>query len=138
GALITGYQKSLELNADIVIKIDGDGQMDPSYIGDLIKPLMHHQADFTKGNRFRDLNALQSMPLIRRLGNLGLSFMIKAASGYWNIFDPTNGYTAIRSETLRNLNFKKIHKRYFFESSMLIELYHADAVVKDVPMKAKY
>jgi len=138
GALITGYQKSLELNADIVVKIDGDGQMDPSYIWDLLKPLIADQADFTKGNRFRDLHALQSMPIIRRLGNLGLSFLIKAASGYWNIFDPTNGFTAIKSESLRNLNFKKIHKRYFFESSMLIELYHTDAVVKDVPMKAKY
>lgn len=138
GAMITGYLKAIELHSDIIIKMDGDHQMDASYIPDLIRPLTEDKADFTKGNRFRDLKALRKMPLIRRFGNLGLSFFIKAASGYWNIFDPNNGYTAITGEMLRNIDFKKIHKRYFFESSMLIELYHANAVVVDVPMKARY
>ena len=138
GAMITGYKKSLELNADITIKIDGDDQMDTSYIDKLIRPLKENKADFTKGNRFRDLSALRKMPVIRRFGNLGLSFLIKAASGYWNIFDPNNGFTAIKNETLKSVNFKKINKRYFFESSMLIELYHVNAVVLDVSMKARY
>jgi len=138
GAMITGYKKSMDLNTDITVKMDGDGQMDVSYITQLLKPIEQGKADFTKGNRFRDFHALRSMPLIRRIGNLGLSFMIKAASGYWNIFDPTNGYTAIKNEVLKDLDFKKIHKRYFFESSMLIELYHIRAVLQDVPMKARY
>ena len=138
GAMITGYKKAMELEADITIKIDGDGQMDPEYIPALLRPIIEGKADVTKGNRFRDLIALRQMPLTRRIGNLGLSFLIKAASGYWNIFDPTNGYTAIKEEVLKNINFKKIHHRYFFESSMLIEMYHARAVVQDVPMKARY
>ncbi len=138
GAMITGYQKAMELEADITIKIDGDGQMDPVYINALLKPIVDGKADVTKGNRFRDLIALRQMPFTRRIGNLGLSFLIKAASGYWNIFDPTNGYTAISEDVLKNINFKKIHTRYFFESSMLIEMYHARAVVQDISMKAKY
>ncbi len=138
GAMITGYLKSMELNCDITIKIDGDGQMDTSYIDAMIEPIISDKADFTKGNRFRDLNALRKMPLSRRFGNLGLSFLIKAASGYWNIFDPNNGFTAIKNETLKNIDLDKIHKRYFFESSMLIELYHANAVVQDIAMKARY
>lgn len=138
GAVLTGFKKSMDLNSDITIKMDGDDQMDPSYIPALIKPLVENNADFTKGNRFRDFKALRNMPVLRRIGNLGLSFLIKAASGYWNIFDPANGFTAIRNETLRNINFSRLHKRYFFETSMLIELYHADAVVQDIPMKARY
>jgi len=138
GAMLTGYKKSIELNAGLTIKIDGDDQMDTSYIQELIKPIITDKADFTKGNRFRDFHALKKMPLVRRFGNLGLSFMIKAASGYWNIFDPNNGFTAIRNETLKGMNLKKIHKRYFFESSMLIEAYHVNAVIQDVSMKAKY
>ena len=78
------------------------------------------------------------MPLIRRFGNLGLSFCIKGASGYWNIFDPTNGFLAYNKEALENINFDKIHKRYFFECSMLIEMYYANTIIKDIPMKAKY
>lgn len=138
GAMITGYNKSIELNADITIKMDGDGQMDPAYIPALIKPIDDDKADFTKGNRFRDFKALRAMPFARRIGNLGLSFMIKAASGYWNMFDPTNGYTAIRNETLKSIDVKKIHKRYFFETSMLIELYYTNAVIQDIPIKARY
>ncbi len=138
GAMLSGYARALELGAEIIIKIDGDGQMDMRYLADLIRPIADGKADFTKGNRFRDLNALRSMPLGRRIGNLGLSFLIKAASGYWNIFDPTNGFTAIHADTMKNIDVRKIHRRYFFESSLLIELYHANAVLQDVPMKARY
>jgi dolichol-phosphate mannosyltransferase len=138
GAMISGFQKAMELNSDIAIKMDGDGQMDHSNIQRLIKPVKDGVADFSKGNRFRDFKALKSMPAFRRLGNLGLSFLIKAASGYWNVFDPTNGFIAISKETLSAINFNKIHKRYFFESSLLIELYYADAVVVEIPMKAQY
>ncbi|MBK8519197.1 MAG: glycosyltransferase family 2 protein [Saprospiraceae bacterium] len=138
GAMLTGYAKALELKSEIIIKIDGDGQMDADNIPKLIRPLIDNIAEFTKGNRFRDFKALRSMPITRRIGNLGLSFIIKAASGYWNIFDPTNGFTAIKSETLAGLDFSKIHKRYYFETSMLIELYYNNAVIVDVPFKAIY
>jgi dolichol-phosphate mannosyltransferase len=138
GAMITGFKRSVELNSDITIKIDGDDQMDSSYIPALIKPLIDDKADYTKGNRFRDLKALRQMPVLRRFGNLGLSFCIKAASGYWNIFDPNNGFVAISNEMLKTISIDKLHKRYFFESSMLIELYHADAVIQEIPMKARY
>jgi hypothetical protein len=138
GAMLTGFKKSIELNSDITIKMDGDDQMDSSLIPKLIKPLAENKADYTKGNRFRDLKALKKMPAIRRIGNLGLSFCIKGASGYWNVFDPNNGFVAIRNEMLKTINTSKIHKRYFFESSMLIELYHCEAVIQEIPMKAKY
>jgi dolichol-phosphate mannosyltransferase len=138
GAMISGFQKAMELNSDIAIKMDGDGQMDQSNIQKLIKPIRDGIADFSKGNRFRDFKALKRMPAFRRFGNLGLSFLIKAASGYWNVFDPTNGFIAISKDTLSAINFNKIHKRYFFESSLLIELYYTDAVVVEIPMKAQY
>jgi len=138
GAMISGFKKALELGAQIVVKIDGDGQMDASYIPALITPLIQGKADYTKGNRFRDFSSLQKMPLIRRVGNLGLSFLTKAATGYWNIFDPTNGFFAIRAEVLAQLPLEKIDKRYFFETSMLANLYLLNAFVLDVPIPARY
>lgn len=138
GAVITGYKKALEFGAEIVVKIDGDGQMDGSYMQKLIQPILDKKADYTKGNRFIDFKALRAMPKIRLFGNSGLSFLVKAASGYWNVMDPTNGYTAINKHALKELDLDNISKRYFFESDMLINLNIENAVVTDVEIPAKY
>lgn len=138
GAVITGYKKALELGCDIAIKMDGDGQMDPACIGDLIEPLISDRADYTKGNRFRDFKALKSMPKVRLFGNSILSFLVKFSSGYWNIMDPTNGFTAIHRRVLERLNLQRISRRFFFESDMLINLNIINAVVLDVPVPARY
>ncbi len=138
GAMVSGFHKALEFGAQIVIKLDGDGQMDPSHIPALITPLIQGKADYVKGNRFRDFQSLQQMPFVRRLGNLGLSFLTKAATGYWNIFDPTNGFFAIRAEILAQVPFNKIDHRYYFETSMLANLYLLGAMVMEVPIPARY
>lgn len=138
GAMLTGYRKALELGAQLVVKIDGDGQMDMERLPELLKPLLAGRADYSKGNRFRDFKSLQKMPLIRRVGNMGLGFLSKAATGYWNMFDPTNGFIAIRSEVLAQLPLDRVDQTYYFETSMLANLYLIGAVVKDVPMPARY
>lgn len=138
GAMVSGFRKALELGAQVIVKLDGDGQMDPAYIPALVTPLIEGKADYAKGNRFRDFQSLQQMPLIRRVGNLGLSFLTKAATGYWNLFDPTNGYFAIRAEALAQLPLEKIDRGYFFETSMLSYLYLLNALVLDVTIPARY
>lgn len=138
GAMLTGFRKALEFGAQIVVKIDGDGQMDVDRLPGLLEPLIAGRADYSKGNRFRDFKSLRKMPLIRRIGNMGLGFLSKAATGYWNMFDPTNGYIAIRSEVLAQLSLDKIDRTYYFETSMLASLYLIGAVVKDIPMPARY
>ena len=138
GAVLSGYKKALESNMDIVVKVDGDGQMDLSYMEKLITPLIKKQADYTKGNRFFDLSRLKVMPKMRLFGNSALSFLVKAASGYWNIMDPTNGYTAITKEAIKEIETRSIDKRYFFETSMLINLNIMNIVVKDVPIPPIY
>lgn len=138
GAVITGYEHAIKDNVDIVVKIDGDGQMDPSLINNFISPILLGDCDYTKGNRFFELENLRSMPRIRIFGNSVLSFLTKFSSGYWDIFDPTNGYTAIHCSIISLLPVHKINKRFFFESDMLFRLNLIKAVVVDVPMVAKY
>jgi dolichol-phosphate mannosyltransferase len=138
GAMITGYQACLQLGADIVVKMDGDDQMDPAQLPALLEPLLTRRADYTKGNRWEDQASLRRMPWVRRWGNLGLSFLTKFASGCWGVFDPCNGYTAITADALRRLQFDKIASDYFFEISMLVQLNIHRAVVKDVPMPSRY
>jgi glycosyltransferase involved in cell wall biosynthesis len=138
GAMCTGFRKALELGVDVVVKMDGDDQMDPAYLPQLVEPLVHGQADFTKGNRYSSTPSLKQMPIVRILGNAGLTFLVKLSSGYWNIFDPANGFVAIRAEVLRRIGLERLPKRYFFESGFLIELGKLRAVIKDVPIDARY
>lgn len=138
GAVVTGYRAAIEAQADILVKVDGDGQMDPALIPLFVEPIAMNRADYVKGNRFYSLEDMQTMPSIRLLGNIALSFINKMVSGYWDVMDPTNGYTAIHSAVAATLPLSKLSPRYFFESDMLFRLSTIRAVVSDVPMRAAY
>ncbi len=138
GATMTGYRAALADGAEIIIKLDGDGQMDPALIPILVRPILDGEADYTKGNRFFEPRSLRGMPRLRLLGNSILSFASKLSSGYWNLFDPTNGFTAIDRAVAAALPLDKISRRWFFESDVLFRLGSLRAVVEDVPMRAVY
>ena len=137
-AVISGYKVALGEGAEIIVKIDGDGQMDPRLIPNFIRPIYENRADFIKGNRFYDLRSISSMPLVRIIGNSILSFINKLSSGYWNIFDPNNGFTAVHAKVLKLLPMEKLNRRFFFEADMLFRLSTIRAVVKDIPMDPIY
>lgn len=138
GALITGYRRAMADGATVAVKIDGDGQMDPGLLWRFVLPILEGEADYTKGNRFYNPEDVRRMPPIRLLGNIGLSFMTKLSSGYWSVFDPTNGYTAIHTAVLAHMQLDKVSRRYFFESDMLFRLNTIGCKVVDVPMIAVY
>jgi dolichol-phosphate mannosyltransferase len=137
-ATITGYRAALEAGATVIVRLDGDGQMDPALIPRLVRPIEAGEADYAKGNRFFELEGLRAMPRLRLVGNSLLSFASKLSSGYWNIFDPTNGFTAIHAEVLRRLPLERLSRGFFFESDLLFRLGVLRAVVCDVPMRAVY
>lgn len=138
GAMVSGYQAAIAAGADVVVKIDSDGQMDPALMPSFLQPIVDGVADYTKGNRFFELESLRDMPRVRLFGNAALSLVNKFSSGYWDVMDPTNGYTAIHTKVLKRLPLAKLAKRYFFESDMLFRLGTMRAVVVDIPMEARY
>ncbi|MBU1351291.1 MAG: glycosyltransferase family 2 protein [Gammaproteobacteria bacterium] len=138
GAVVTAYEAAIADGMDIVVKIDGDGQMNPALLPHFVRPIVRGQADYTKGNRFYRPESLRGMPPVRLFGNAALSFLTKLSCGYWSSMDPTNGYTAIHTAVLRKLPLEKLERRYFFETDMLFHLNTIRAVVHDVPMDAVY
>ncbi len=138
GAVMVGYRQAVAEGMAVIVKVDGDGQMDPTLLPRLIAPILRGQADYTKGNRFYDLSHIGRMPPMRLFGNAMLSFMAKLSTGYWSMFDPTNGFTAISGNVAAYLPLDKISKRYFFETDLLFRLNTLRAVVIDMPMHAYY
>lgn len=138
GAMVTGFREAMRQGAEIVVKMDGDDQMDPRHLPDLLAPLLEGQADVTKGNRYSSFAALRQMPVVRLMGNAALTFLVKVATGYWTLFDPANGYVAMRRTVLELIDLDKLPPRYFFECGFLIELGMRRAVVQDVAIDARY
>lgn len=138
GAVVQGYRQALKTDAEIVVKIDSDGQMDPKLVPYLVHSIVDGTADYAKGCRFYSLNDMRSMPWMRLFGNAALSIISKISSGYWTVIDPTNGFTAIHRAALRQLPLNRISHGYFFESDMLCRLSTIRAVIKDVPMASVY
>lgn len=138
GAVMAGYAEAARRGARILVKVDGDDQMDLAYLSQLVVPIILGEADYTKGNRFSSAGHLSGMPGIRVFGNAVLSFAAKASTGYWNIFDPTNGFTAMEASVAKLLAKKQVARRFFFETDLLYHLGTLRAVVRDVPIPARY
>ena len=138
GAVVTGHLRAVALGADISVVMAGDGQMDPAYLPSLLDPIVHEGYDFAKGNRFSTRASLREMPGERVWGNALLTILTKFGSGYWHVFDPQNGYTAITRVALQALDLDHLRKGYLFENSLLCELNLRGFRVKDVPIPAVY
>lgn len=139
GSRAIGFTRILEQDrADVIVTIDGDGQMDTDHLSALIEPVASGGYDFAKGNRFFSSSSFEGMPRERVFGNIVLTFLTKLATGYWSIFDPQNGYTAMRSETARRIDFSTVSVGYAYENDILARLGLMRAKVKDVDIPAVY
>jgi glycosyltransferase involved in cell wall biosynthesis len=137
-AMITGYKAALADGMDVVVKLDGDSQMDTKYLPDLLFPIFSGKADYAKGNRLSRLSHREGMPGFRYFGNWLLTLLTKVSSGYWNIGDSQNGYTAISQEALQRIDMDKVYPRYGYLNDILVKLNVAGCRVADVPMPARY
>lgn len=138
GAIITGHHAAMDLGSDVNVIMAGDAQMDPAYLPQLLDHVTTEGYGFAKANRFFSPESFEGMPTYRVLGNIVLSFMTKLASGYWHLFDPQNGYTAIRTEVLKRIPLHNVARRYSFENDLLIHLNILQVPAVDVPIPAVY
>ncbi len=137
-SLISGYQKSLELEMDITVVMPGDAQALPDDFTNLVNPVLEGKADYSKGNRLNHKDVKSIMPRYRFVGNTFLSLFTKFASGYYTIMDPQMGYTAINNSTLKKIDLSKMIKRYGYPGQLLHFLNLVDAVVCDVDIIPHY
>lgn len=138
GAILSGHRRAIEMGADVSVVMAGDAQMDPDHLPALLDPIAAGGYDFAKADRFFDFGSYEGMPRTRVIGNIVVGFLAKAATGYWHLFDPLNGYTAVRTAALRRLPLDRIRRDYSFECDLLVYLNIIHAKGKDIPVPAVY
>jgi glycosyltransferase involved in cell wall biosynthesis len=136
--IVTGYKASIKDEIDIAIVMAGDNQMDPVYIPALVDPIIEDSADYTKGNRLFSVKDMNGMSYFRRFGNFVLTALTKISSGYWDIGDPQNGYTAISSKALREVDLDEVYPSYGYCNDLLAKLNVHDFRVMDINIPARY
>ena len=137
-AIVTGYKQALEEGIDIAAVMAGDNQMDPSFLPDLLNPIVEKRADYTLGNRLMSPDYRHGMSKWRFFGNAVLTLLTKIASGYWQMMDPQNGYTAISKRALERINLDGVYPRYGYCNDILINLNIWGFRVRNIPHPARY
>ena len=97
-AVQTGYKYAWRENYNIAVQVDGDGQHDPKFINELLKPLLINSADMVIGSRYLEKIGFQST-IIRRIGIRYFCFLIGLLSKS-RITDPTSGFRAVNRKVI--------------------------------------
>ncbi len=137
-SIATGYKWCLDNNIDCSAVMAGDGQMDPSELESICRPVVEGEVDYVKGNRLKHRSASLVIPKIRFLGNSVLSLLTKIASGYWKVSDTQTGYTAISLNALKGIRIYDIYKSYGCPNDILVKLNIANFEIKEIPIKPVY
>ncbi|KZN26104.1 family 2 glycosyl transferase [Haladaptatus sp. R4] len=137
-AIKTGYLAAREDGTDITVTVDADGQMDPDIMTRFLDPIVTGDAEYTKGDRLSNSELREEMPRFRLLGNWLLTGLTRIASGYWDITDPQNGYTAISLPALEAIDLEGMYEYYGYCNDILVKLNVAGMRVADVDMPATY
>jgi len=123
---------------DISAVMAGDNQMDPAYLQDFLDPIIDGFADYTKGNRLVTHGYSKGMSKWRHFGNLVLTFLTKVSSGYWQVIDPQNGYTAISAAALKMIDLDSIYPRYGYCNNILTKMNVHDIKIMNISHPARY
>lgn len=138
GAMVTAYNYVKNMDIDVAVRMDGDGQMNPDDLLGLLDPVVNGEADYSKGNRLFTGEAYQKIPKVRYFGNSFLSLFTKIASGYWHVADSQSGYTAITQEALHAIDWNQLYTWYGHPNDILVRLNVHNFRVKDVPVEPVY
>lgn len=137
-AFQTGLNHALDLDGDIMVNIDADGQFSPAEIPALIAPILAKEADFVAGDRFSDnegnLRKPVNMPGIKYLGNLWMARLISILSGE-QYHDVSCGFRAYSREALLWLN---LSGKFTYTQESFLDFAFKGLSIQTMPVKVKY
>lgn len=137
-AVKTGYARAIDDAIDVVAVMDGDGQMDPAHLERIVDPVAAGEVTYAKGNRLGSRRDYDRMSRWRLFGNVVLTLLTRVSSGYWEVSDPQNGFTAISNDGLRRVRFDRLYDEYGFLNHLLFALNLDREEIADVSHPSVY
>jgi glycosyltransferase involved in cell wall biosynthesis len=129
------FMRARELNADVFVTLDADGQHEPNEIPCVIKPIVEGTADVVIGSRFVDPHGTDQMPLYRRFGAKLITKLVNGSSKN-GVTDAQSGFRAYNHQALECLNFFEVGMGASVE--ILLKANQHDLRIVEVPCTCKY
>jgi len=134
-ALMSLFRRARELDADILVTLDADGQHDPNEIPDIVKPIVQGIADMVIGSRFVDVRGTAEMPLYRRVGAQLITKLVNNSSKN-GVSDAQSGFRAYNQKALGRLSISEAGMGASVE--ILFEANKHNLKIYEVPSTCKY
>jgi glycosyltransferase involved in cell wall biosynthesis len=132
-ALKSGFHRAKELNADVVVVLDGDGQHRPSEIPRVVQPIIEEGVDMVIGTRFGEKK--NAIPAWRQFGQHALTWVTNISSGVHST-DSQSGFRAFAARSLDNLY--ALGDGFSVESEMQFVAAENDLQIHEVPITCYY
>jgi len=135
-AIQTCFKTARDLNADIMVTLDADGQHDPEEIPKLIKPILDNEADIVIGSRFLNTKSINEIPLYRRLGIKTITYLTRKATGNRKLSDAQSGFRAYSRKAIEELEIEETGMSVSTE--ILLKAAEKKLNIVEVPIFCRY
>jgi glycosyltransferase involved in cell wall biosynthesis len=131
-AIQTGYKFALAKGYDFVVQMDGDGQHDPTFLSQVLSPVLNGETDFALGSRFLGVESYDPS-LLRRAGMAFFTKLISLLIGT-RITDSTSGFQAFNRRIIRFFS-SEVFPYDYPDADMLLTLHRAGFRIREVPVR---
>lgn len=133
GAIVSIFKKAKEIDADILVTFDGDGQHRIEDLKNIINPINSKLADIVIGSRF--LGDDSNIPKVRKFGIKTITSISNTVSEL-NLTDSQSGFRAYNRKAIENLNLSE--KGMGISTEILIKASKIGLSIKEIPIKILY
>ncbi len=135
----TCYTEALRRGADVVVMVHPDGQYDPSFLRQIVEPILKHEADVVLGSRMvhRDQARQGGMPLYKFIANIFLTTMENIVLGQ-HLSEYHTGYRAYSRHFLESVPFMRNSNDFVFDTEVLVQASHLKMRIAEIPVTTRY
>lgn len=129
----TIFKKCKQIDCDILVTFDGDGQHQIKDIKNVIAPIINKESDIVIGSRF--LGNEKHVPKYRELGIKTINKVTNLTSGT-KVTDSQSGFRAYSKKVIEKINLSE--SGMGISTEILIKAKNNNFIISEVPVEIKY